>query len=324
MLHEQIHQLLKHGKHPEFGRYKNLITNPTTSFWDDEGLLPLMKKRRTHRKTWIFFGCYTEDLFAGMAIVDAGVVATAFAYFFVPSKNLFIEDKLTKPMGFGSKFDPSMTDEWKLGKYSIQTTDDIMSLKYNGKFKLEINAHLQDNGVSVIAPSEQNRPFNFTYKDLPIQTGVKVTYDNQSFQAKGAIGAIDFTKGYPPRSTEWNWSSFIGQTESGKEIAVNLVDKFNRNLENILWLDKERIILSDASFDYGPNLAQDLWKIKTRDGILDITLEPFGSRAENINAGVMKSKFTQPFGKYIGTVNYQGVQEKFTAWGVAEEHLAVW
>lgn len=323
MLKEQVSQLLQHGKNVDFGRYKNLITLPKTSFWDEDGL-PLMKRRRTQRKTWIFYGAYSKDLFAGLAIVDAGVVATAFAYFFIPSENLFIEDKLTLPLGFRSGFDPAMTDEWKIGKYSIRTTNNVMSLNYNGKFRLEMTAHLQDNGVSTVAPSKDDRPFNFTYKDLPIQTEVKVEYQGKIFTAGGKIGAIDFTKGYPPRVTEWNWSSFIGTTESGKEIAVNIVDKFNSNMENILWLNKERIILSDATFEYGPDLKKDIWKIKTSDQILDMQMQPFGARAENINAAIMKSIFTQPFGEYNGTVTINGISEKFTAYGVAEEHLAVW
>ena len=321
---EQIHQLLNHGSHPEFGRYKNLITSPLTSFWDAEGL-PMMKKRRTQRKAWIFYGIYTENLFAGLAIVDAGMVANAFAYFFVPSENLFVEDKLTLPMGFGSKFDPKMTDEWHLGKYNIQTTNDIMSLTYKGKkFQLEINAHLKDNGVSIIAPSQDDRPFNFTYKDLPIQSKVKVSYRGKTYQQEGNIGAIDFTKGYPPRKTNWNWSSFIGKTQSGKEIAVNLVDKFNSNLENILWLDKERIVISDVDFNHGKNLGKEDWHIQSKDGILKLTLHPLGMRAEDINAAVMKSSFTQPFGKYEGVLTLNGKSENFTAWGVAEEHFALW
>lgn len=323
MLKDQVHQLLQQGKHVDFGRYKNLITQPKTSFWHDEGF-PLMKNRRTQRKTWIFYGAYSKDLFAGLAIVDAGVVATAFAYFFVPSENLFIEDKITLPFGFKSGFDPAMTDEWKLGKYSIRTTNNIMSLNYDGKFKLQMTSHLQDNGVSIVAPSRDGRPFNYTYKDLPIKTEVQISYKNKPYSAKGSIGAIDFTKGFPPRTTEWNWSSVIGTTQSGKSIAINIVDKFNDNMENILWLDGERIILSNATFKYGPDLKNDLWHIQTTDGLINMQMQPFGARAENINAAVMKSIFTQPFGKYSGTVTYNGTTETFEGYGVAEEHLAVW
>ncbi|MCO5231469.1 MAG: DUF2804 domain-containing protein [Chitinophagales bacterium] len=323
MLKEPVQQLLRHGKPIEFGRYKNLIPQPLTTFWDDDGL-PMMKRRRTQRKAWIFFGIYTKDLYTGIAIVDAGMVSTAFTYFYIPSENLFIEDKITLPLGFSKGFDPAMTDDWKLGKYSIQTTNQTMTLNYSGKFKLEISATLNDNGVSIVAPSEGNRPFNFTYKDLNIPIQCKINYQGKLYQTEGAYGAIDFTKGYPPRQTQWNWSSAIGLTESGKSIAFNIVDKFNSNLENILWLDNQRIVLSDAKFTYGPDLKKDIWLIQTEDLILNMQMQPQGARYENLNAAVMKSIFTQPFGEYNGTVMVNGIKENFTAWGVAEEHLAVW
>ncbi|MCZ2394862.1 MAG: DUF2804 domain-containing protein [Chitinophagales bacterium] len=323
MLKEQEKQLLQYGKHIEFGRYKNLITQPLTTFWDDEGF-PGFKRRRTQRKAWIFFGIYSKDFYVGMAIVDAGMVSTAFTYFYVPSENLFIEDKTTLPLGFKNNFDPSLTDDWSLGKYSIRTTHQMMSLNYKGKYKLEITAHLLDNGVSIVAPSEGNRPFNFTYKDLPIPVQCKIDYRGKVYEIEGAYGAIDFTKGYPPRQTEWNWSSAIGKTESGKSIAFNIVNKFNSNMENILWLDKERILLSDAKFTYGPDLKNDIWRIETNDSILKMQLQPLGARQENLNAAIMKSVFIQPFGEYTGTITVNGVKENFTAWGVAEEHLAVW
>ena len=140
MLLEPIHQLLKHGDHVPYGRYKDLISDPCTSFWDIEGSF-LNKKRRTQRKTWIFYGIYSENLLSGMAIVDAGMIATAFAYFYIPSENLYLEDKFTLPLGFGKHFDPSLKDEWKLGKYSIRSSDETMTLTYFGKFKLEITGN---------------------------------------------------------------------------------------------------------------------------------------------------------------------------------------
>ena len=38
----------------------------------------------------------------------------------------------------------------------------------------------------------------------------------------------------------------------------------------------------------------------------------------------MKSKFTQPFGTVDGTIVIDGKEEKFTAFGVVEDHHAVW
>jgi hypothetical protein len=314
-------QLLKHGKPLDFGVYDDLIPHPSTTFWDDEGFP--VKRRRTQRKTWIFFGVYSEQLFAGLAIVDAGLVATAFAYFYEPFTGLFVEDKITMPFGFGNSFNPSLKDEWKLGKYRIATNDNVMNIRYSGKFELNIDAVFNEKGISVVAPSP-GRPFNFTYKNLPLPVKVNVQHNGRALTAEGDFGAIDFTKGFPPRSTEWNWTSFIGHTESGRSIAVNLVDKFNGNMENILWLDGERFLLSKADFIPGKPLDKAEWSISTVEGSLKMIFSPKGVRSENLNAGLMKSIFTQPFGKYEGELNINGRIEKFTAWGVAEDHLAVW
>lgn len=314
-------QLLKHGKPIPFGVYDDLISNPGTTFWDDEGFP--VKRRRTQRKTWIFYGIYSESLFAGLAIVDAGLVATAFAYFYVPGEGLFIEDKYTLPMGFAGDFNPTLTDEWKLGKYSITTENGETRIQYKGKFALDITTAYDHKGISVVAPSE-GRPFNFTYKNMLLPVKVKVDYKGASYSATGNYGAVDFTKGYPPRTTIWNWASLIGQTHSGVKLAINLVDKFNENMENVLWLGEDRIILSNAVFQPGKPLDKGVWQIATKDKILEMRFTPSGARAENLNAGLMKSIFTQPFGKYEGIIRIGGKEESFMAWGVAEEHLAVW
>jgi hypothetical protein len=321
MIQASISQLLRHGKPVDFGLYHDLVAQPKTTFWDDEGF-PI-KKRRSQRKTWIFFGVYSPELIGGLAIVDAGVVATAFSYFYVPSAQLFVEDKITLPFGFSGKFDPAMTDEWKLGKYRIQTEGNQMTLSTSGKFKMKITTQLDHNGVSIVAPSA-GRPFNFTYKNLPMQTEMMVSYQGKEYQVNGKFGAIDFTKGYPPRETRWNWASFIGATEQNMRISCNLVDQFNANMENILWLGDERLVLSEATFQPGVLKDKDQWTISTKDALLEMKFFPMGARSENLNAGLMKSVFTQPFGRYEGTVVLKGEKQRFTAYGVAEDHYAVW
>jgi hypothetical protein len=314
-------QLLKHGKPIPYGVYDDLITQPLTTFWDDEGFP--VKRRRSQRKTWVFFGVYSESLFAGLAIVDAGLLATAFAYFYIPEEGLFIEDKLTLPMGFSGDFNPSLTDEWKLGKYRIVTENGETKINYKGKFTLDISTAFDHKGISVVAPSE-GRPFNFTHKNMLLPVKVRIEYKGKSYGVVGNYGSVDFTKGYPPRTTFWNWASLIGETASGRKIAVNLVDKFNNNMENVLWIGDEKVVLSPAFFQPGKPLDKGIWKITTKDNILDMQFSPSGARTENLNAGLMKSVFTQPFGKYEGVIKTKGGEEAFSAWGVAEEHLAVW
>ncbi len=313
--------LLKHGKVLPFGVYDDIIAHPQTSFWDKSALFSL--KRFSERKAWIFFGVYSQDLFAGIAIVDAGFVSTAFTYFYVPSRSLFIEDKTTLPAGFNIAFDPNMNSHWKLGSYDISTLNNVMHFAYKGKFNLALHAQLTDNGLSTIAPS-QGRPFNFTYKNLPLPVTLDIDYKGERFHIQGDYGAIDFTKGYPPKSTKWNWASAIGTTASGKSMAFNLVKHFNGELENALWWGDQRILLGNTEFLVPKKLDEDPWQVSTTDSIIQSTFTPNGARSENLNIIAMKSIFTQPFGTFKGIVNMNGITEEFSAYGVCEDHIAVW
>ncbi len=314
--------LRQNGSALPFGVYDGLIPDVSTAHWDKQGML--IKKRRAERKAWIFYGFFSEELTCGMAIADAGALALGFSYFFVPKENLFIEDKITIPLGFGNDFDPGLNDHWQLKNYSIKSMNGKMYFDVAGKFNLKMEADFSDNGISVVAPSKGDRPFNFTYKNLPMPTKATVNYKGKVYEHSGNFGSLDFTKGYPPRETEWNWLSFIGKTATGKSIAVNLVDKFNGNLENCLWLDGQKFILGKANFNNSKPLDKQTWKIETVDGLLSCTLQPKGARSENINLMVMKSQFIQPFGSIEGTVTINNNTEHFTAFGVAEEHEALW
>ena len=315
--------LVINNTHLPYGVYEDLIADVDTGIWDKKGFVA--KKRRTERKTWLFFGVFSPELICGFAIADAGMVGTAFSYFYSLKDGIFEEDKVTVPMAFANDFNPNLVSEWKLGNYSIITEGGKMSLQYLGKYKMYMEAENTHHGASIVAPSDESRPFNFTYKNVGIPVKVQINNGGvNTYATSGNYGSIDFTKGYPPRETIWNWLSFIGKTESDKTIAVNLVDRFNANMENILWIDGSKTLLSAAKFSMQEPYDKTDWLISTNDGILNCHLSPRGARKENINALVMKSKFIQPFGIVDGTVLINGIAEKFTAFGVSEDHHALW
>lgn len=323
MIHSKQTALFANNTHLPYGVYEGLIENVDTSFWDKQGLIA--RKRRSERKAWIFVGVFSPELICGFAIADAGMAATAFSYFYSFKDSVFEEDKIMVPLGFSNEFNPNLNSEWKLGQYTIKTSNGKMSLQYTGKYKMFIELEDTASGASIVAPADDKRPFNFTYKNVGVPAKVQINNGGvNTYATSGNYGSIDFTKGYPPRETIWNWLSFVGKTESGKQIGLNLVDRFNANMENILWVEGEKILLSAATFSMQKPYDKTDWLISTHDGILNCHLSPRGARSENINALVMKSKFIQPFGTIDGTVVINGKEEKFTALGVCEDHHAVW
>ena len=134
---------------------------------------------------------------------------------------------------------------------------------------------------------------------------------------------VDFTLGYPPRRTFWNWAAGNGSAGESR-IGFNLVAHFNAGLENALWIDGRIVALAQATFAYDPKLLEQPWRVSTEDGVLEALFEPEGQRAENIQAMVLGSKFVQLFGRFTGSVKVDGVRQNFTAFGVVEEHHALW
>ncbi len=313
--------LFSNGTHLPHAIYNGLIPDVSTRHWDKEGFL--LSNRRSSRKAWIFFGVYSPDLICGMAIADAGLVANAFCYCYSFKDGSFRQHNALIPFGFPSSFDPNLDSEWKLGDYSIVTSGGKITLQYNGAFKLKIVGEDTANGASIVAPSV-NRPFNFTYKNVCLPVEAAISSNGSTYTVQGNYGAVDFTKGYPPRETYWNWLAFIGQTQSGRSVGLNLVKHFNGDMENILWLNGNKTALSKAAFAMQQPLDKTPWIINTEDGILNCTLTPAGARSENVNLFLMKSIFTQAYGKIEGSITLNGASEKFTAYGVAEDHLARW
>jgi hypothetical protein len=317
MLHKAPESFSPFIKAPiPFGLYSGPVTDMGTSAW--AGL------RRGQRKAWMYAGAFTERYYAGFAIADAGIVATAFAYIFDAQTGRYVEEKTTAPFGFSSGFDPDLKTTWMLKKFSITPDGDKLVCSYQGK-RLQIKMTVTENGkgATTIAPAG-DRPFHHTYKNLLLPTQVVAKADGQEVNFGGNIGGIDFSKGYPPRHTFWNWASMNAVTESGIEFGVNLIADFNNSIENALWVNGEVSQLSQATFSYGRPVEKSPWQIDTLDGVLSMEFKPMGMRSENINALFMLSRFKQPFGIFTGTVRLSGQNHKFTGYGVVEEHFAKW
>ena len=162
---QKLKELHHSGSLHPFGVYSNLIDQPSTKLWDGNGTV--FSPRRTKRKTWLFIGAANADLFIGFAIVDAGLLSKAFAYIYDLKNNKLLEDGIDVPLGFPNSFDPNLFSEWKLKSFCIKTENGIMQASYSGKkFSLNLEIELNENGLSFICPSKNERPFHYTYKPI--------------------------------------------------------------------------------------------------------------------------------------------------------------
>lgn len=288
-------------------------------------------KRRWQRKAWVFAGILTDEFILSLAIVDAGYIGNGFIYVYERKTGLFYEERKQLPFYFQDGFRPSLKNIWQLkigNSYWLidPCANNKLVFVYNGsKISTEFSIQLNENGLNTIAPAQEN-PYHFTYKNmsLPTQGHYIIKGKRHSFSSQNAV--IDFSNGYPPRQTFWNWASLIGKTSDNQTIAINLVDGFNDGMENCLWLDRTPILLEKAQFHYNRPIDNYNTEILT-DGTTKLQLHffPEGSRCENINLFLLKSKFVQAFGEFSGKVFLADNKElSIHGIGIVEEHNALW
>ncbi len=293
--------------------------------WDKQGLIP---RRRTERKAWIYAATLNDDFFAAMAIVDAGYVGTAFAYLYDRKTGFFLEEKITKPFAFADDFAPSLQTRWLIAddhrRWEISPDSHNLVCRFTSDtWHLTLDLTSGQPGLNALCPSS-GRPFNYTFKNtcMPVQASVRA--NQQQWEHSGASGCIDFSAGYPPRKTIWNWASFIGQTSAGQPFGLNLVAHHNDGLENALWLDGKIIPAGQAFFDYEKPMEKNHTRLTVPDLNLELLFTPEGCRRENLNAIVIVSDFVQPFGSFTGSFEYAGQKINAGGVGVVEDHRAVW
>lgn len=313
------------GRPAPFGTYRGPVRNVSTSAWD--GNRGLMSRRRRERKGWIYFGAFSERYMVGLATVDAGLVANGFCYVYDRENDLLVEEGITLPLGFARDFEPRMDGTWDLSSgrrtWHIAYHDDVWRVQFSGR-RLNVQLHMNGPGLGLSAiASSIGRPFAHTYKVAALPAHIDVSIDGKSGSADGG-GSLDFTLGYPPRRTLWNWASMHGHTTAGQRVGLNLVGQFMNGQENGLWLDGELIALPQATFEYDASSPMAPWRIRTLDGTIDLEFQAEGKRSQNLKVGVMASVFTQPFGRFDGFIRLRGQEIKVTGLGVVEEHDATW
>jgi hypothetical protein len=289
--------------------------------------------RRLHHKRWHYMGLSTADLFCAVAVVDLGWTNTAFAYAFDRRRGRVIETfsqngipgvtaRVSESLAQGTSSHFSL-----LGK-RIEFSQLPDRLHYRlalrcGRFEIdaELDASQAPPFLLAVGPVEQGA-VHATQKSPGLPLRGTVQADGERFELAGGVGSIDYSNGLLARETAWRWAS-----AHALGIGFNLQEGYFGQCENALWFEDRLVPLGAAHFDFRRGDSRGAWRIRTDDGLLDLTFQPQGERREDKSLLIAASRYVQPLGSFNGWVRPDPsgpaieIEDLF---GVTEDHYSRW
>lgn len=300
----------------------------------------LFKKLSFNQFQFISLSC--EQLIIGLAIVDLKIASHCFVYVYDSQTTEFDEVSFISLLALNTCIDSTPNTgqaTFRKGRNSvtINTTakPQIRSVEVNLKSGLKISACIDEsinyNPLAVCVRAGFTG-FHFTQKTaaLPCTGTLQWRGKKYVFEELKILASVDWSAGFMRRETFWNWGSLACTLADGRRLGLNLSAGVIETgfTENALWLDGTlyKIDMVDFQFErYGNAKATSKWRLRSKDGIINLYFEPEGKRQDKTNLIIIATNFTQHFGRYYGEITL--ADEVITLngeWGFTEDHYAKW
>ena len=290
-------------------------------------------ERRLVEKRWqaLFLG--TPQAMISLAIVDAGYLSSGIlSVFDRGARRVLIDSNPVLPPLFAWVSDEpndgmrAVLTGPRIGARIERSGGRILATARWGHAALDLtlDARHAPPPVTVARHLGPGR-FNFTQKLIGLPAEGEVRVGSSRFTVRGETGGLDYTHGYLPRDTAWRWA-FASARQGGRMVAFNLSEGFMGAAENAVWVDGAPCSAGPVRFTFEPSSPLSPWHIRGEDGSLDLTFQPEGYRAQNVDLKLVVSKYLQPFGVFSGHVtNAAGERIAVDSLpGVTEDHTARW
>ncbi len=279
--------------------------------------------RRMRLKRWHYFSVCHRDLFLCAAVADVGYMGNTFCYLVDRHTGRKNERESLIPLALGVQVGaaserPSRARGMRFSHREHHWFCEL-DLHIEGR---PLRAHWRMPSVPplcLLYPLHQNRAA-YTHKEVGSPCSGQVVWNGETLDLDGAVGGMDYTCSYADRHTVWKWLFLTGELVDGRRFGLNLSECLYESAENYLWLEEQ--ITPLGSVHFVPS-DEGCWRIHGE--ALDIEFRPLGRRRQDVNFGLVRSSFQQPYGEAVGW--FRVGAETFaiaTAFGVAEDHEALW
>lgn len=290
--------------------------------------------RRGRARRWLYTaaGGTTTDgtpVVAGAAVVQLGAVAVAFAYATIGARTVTFDARSTRARGRTVGRTPPHG-----ARYDTRTAH--LDLAADGGIEVEVPTHdgvlalgvrtTADVLPVVLVTPTPGGSWNVTEKAAGTGAAMELSLGGEVVHVHDAHGWRDWTAGRQDRRTTWRWAAGAGRDTDGTRIGLNASTGMNGAAqgEDLLWVDglPRPLELSHLA-PLDEDATDGAWQVRGPGTRLE--LAPLGERSRREHLGPIVSDYTQPIGRWRGTVpGAAGSPSEVELFGVAEDHLAVW
>ena len=287
-----------------------------------------------------FFGVVSDALMLGCAIIDIKLLSGAFIYFFDPRTGELIERSFRLPLSFGLsqvRTPGEGTTTFTVGKNRFEMGNRPEARQRTLKVELASGEGVSltlDEGDPPIQPMcictrAGLRGWVYAQKTAGVAASGVARFGGKEVDlaAVGATGHHDWSAGYMRRETWWNWACISGRLPDGRRVGLNVSCGVNESsyTESCFWVEGALVKVDAVAFEYDGQDLRKPWRIRSNDGLVDLTFHPLGSHGERVDAWIVASSFEQLFGRFEGRLGAGGDAVVVDGLlGYAEEHFARW
>lgn len=282
---------------------------------------------------FVFFGLAGPEVMAGLAVVDLKYLANAFLYVYDRESGTVDEvNKTIVPLGRAVFIKPTpetLSCGFSFGGLTVSMENDKISAR-SKDIELDVTMDLQNTSPLRVCTRAGYRGWTFTRKTSPIPLHGTISCKGTTYalSSPSHMGLMDWTAGFMRRETFWNWAAIAATMPDGRSLGLNLSCGVNETsfTENAFWIDGRLTKVGTVQFDFNPDDFYAPWTITAPDGKIKLNFQAGRHRAENINAGLVATKFNQMMGVFNGTLTTdEGETITITDCpGWTEDHYAKW
>jgi hypothetical protein len=281
--------------------------------------------RRWRLKEWQAFQIATPRLFVNLALFDAKLMALLQAKVYDRAE--------------GQKH----VHEWTLRPGAFAVADQVLSssTRYrdrrggmgfankvaDGRIEIEVDlpadggtpamrgrltVHTARGASQVVSLPFAGDVVMYSHKGMfPIEGELTVGTERHLLTTADSLALMDDHKGYYPYVMRWDWltsATFAGGRALGFNLTRNQCRDPEQFNENCAWIGDRIGRLPAVSFERtGERRPGERWRIRDRDGRVDITFEPTVPGDVKLNALVVESRYRGPFGTIVGRLEPEGL-----------------